>query len=116
VHTCNCRRAKNISAAKPVGPVSVRGAKSSAAPEDGAQQDRFSAGWGFSPRAIACNAQKEASRKSTLEGPARTQPADQATCAAPFCNGIREIGRETLSTNWPKIETSNAFGRSIYPG
>jgi len=38
-------RKKNISAAKPVGPVSVRGAKSSAAPEDGAQQDRF-----FRPR------------------------------------------------------------------
>jgi hypothetical protein len=85
-------------------------------PQNGAQQDRFfrSRGRcaGLQSRAIACNAQKEASRKSTLEGSAPTQPPDQATCNAPWlCNGIREIGPETLSTNWPEMETSDSFGR-----
>ena len=36
----------------------------------------------------ACNLRREASRKPWLEGPARTQPTDQATFASPLVEGV----------------------------
>jgi len=50
---------------------------------------------GFSrSRAIASNVRREASHKSLLEGPARTQPIDQATCLPPF-GKLRPLCRRT---------------------
>jgi hypothetical protein len=40
----------------------------------------------------ACNVRREASHKSLLEGPARTQPTDQATCLPPFGKLRHSVG------------------------